>query len=231
MTHSSALIINAHPDDSEMAMGGTLLLLKRAGYSICNVSLTRGESGTFGSSEIREKEFRQAQKYLGAEGVLLDFPDTALENSLEARLKVVELIRKVKPDIIFAPYLRNDDADFHGMNNRDHAIAGQITAEAVKLARLKGVMPELPSHCIQLLLFYMVPPGTKPSLIVDISEVVEEAKTLIRHYESQLSIPGIEDILMSFRKYDGQSRRTAFAESFISEMPLLLSDLSNLARM
>ncbi|HMO17786.1 MAG TPA: PIG-L family deacetylase [Oligoflexia bacterium] len=236
----SALIINAHPDDGEMAMGGTLLLLVKAGYKVTNVSLTGGEAGTFGSKEIREKEFINAQKFLGSEGILLDFPDTALENTVQARHAVVQIIREKKPGIVFAPYLRNDDADFHGMNNRDHPVAGHIASEAVKLARLKNVLPEYPPHHVPLLLFYMIAPGKKATLIVDVTEVYDDIKILISHYQSQLQLPQntksgnpesspVISRLIAHRINDGSSRRVKYAESFISEMPLLISDLKNLA--
>lgn len=43
-----ALIIGAHPDDPETACGGTMVLLREAGYDVVSVYMTRGEAGIVG---------------------------------------------------------------------------------------------------------------------------------------------------------------------------------------
>ena len=224
MTKKTALIINAHPDDSEMAMGGTLFLLKSAGFEIINACLTKGGAGTRGGQEIREKEYRNAQDKLGSIPVLLDFPDTNLENNLESRLAVVRLIREHKPEVVFAPYHRNDLANFDGIMNRDHPIAGQITSEAIKLARFKGVLPELEPHMVSSLLFYMIPSGVHPTYLYDVSNIIEDIKDLIRSYKSQIENTNFLEVLIATRTTHGNIARVKYAEAFVSEMPLLVRE-------
>ncbi len=223
MKTKTALIINAHPDDAEMAMGGSLFLLKNSGFRIINASLTKGGSGSHGGKEIREKEFLQAQTKIGSTPVLMDYPDTALENNLETRLSIVKLIREYKPEIVFSPYLRNDLANFDGIMNRDHAVAGAITSEAVKLARLKGVLPQIGPHKVNALLFYMVPTGLNPNYLFDVSPLIGETIDLIKTYKSQVEHTEYLDFLIAMRKNHGQIIRVKYAEAFVSEMPLLVN--------
>ena len=74
------LAFGAHPDDLEMAMGGTLALLGAAGRRVLMVSVTRGERGTHGDPETRRVEFERAAGILGCTPLLLDFPDTRVQN-------------------------------------------------------------------------------------------------------------------------------------------------------
>src|SRR5262245_23737277 len=57
--------ICAHPDDAELVMGGTLLREARRGRRIALVDLTRGEAGSRGTPEIREREAAEAARLLG----------------------------------------------------------------------------------------------------------------------------------------------------------------------
>ena len=223
MEKKTALIINAHPDDSEMAMGGSLFLLKAAGFNVVNACLTRGGAGTRGGKEIREKEYTEAQNKLGSIPLLLDFPDTALENTLESRLAVVKLIREHKPDVVFAPYHRNDLANFDGIMNRDHSVSGQITSEAIKLARFKGVLPDLEPHMVNYLLFYMIPAGVHPTFLFDVSTIIENVKDLISSYKSQIENTNFLEVLIATRMTHGSIIRVKYAEAFVSEMPLVVN--------
>ena len=71
-----ALIIGAHPDDPETACGGTMILLKQAGYEVVSVYMTKGEAGIVGKSHeesaaIRVKEATCASQMLGARPVFM----------------------------------------------------------------------------------------------------------------------------------------------------------------
>ena len=72
------LAISAHPDDVELTCGGTLVKLKQRGYRFGIVDLTRGEMGTRGTPEIREREARRAAEILGA-----DFRDRLVSVAVE----------------------------------------------------------------------------------------------------------------------------------------------------
>ena len=54
------LLFGAHPDDVEWGAGGTILTLRAKGTSFGVVDLTRGEMGSRGTSEERDKEAQDA---------------------------------------------------------------------------------------------------------------------------------------------------------------------------
>ena len=64
MTPLDILAIAAHRDDVEQTCGGTLLKMAECGYRTGILDLTRGEMGTRGSAEDRERE--AADRYLSA---------------------------------------------------------------------------------------------------------------------------------------------------------------------
>jgi LmbE family N-acetylglucosaminyl deacetylase len=59
------LCITAHPDDAEIAMGGTILRHLAQGRTVGLVDLTAGELGTRGSGELRKQEAAASAQVLG----------------------------------------------------------------------------------------------------------------------------------------------------------------------
>jgi len=122
--HPIILSVLAHPDDESFGMGGTLALYARRGSDVYLACATRGEVGDvdpqhmqgFSSiAELREGELRCAAGYLGLKDVFfLGYRDSGMPGSPdnqhpdaqvahpveEVALKVVKLIREIKPDII-----------------------------------------------------------------------------------------------------------------------------------
>ena len=54
------LAFGPHPDDVELAMGGTLLRLAHLGYQTGIIDLTAGESATRGTPDVRASEAADA---------------------------------------------------------------------------------------------------------------------------------------------------------------------------
>jgi LmbE family N-acetylglucosaminyl deacetylase len=125
------LAIGAHPDDVEHAIGGTLLRLRDQGKKICIAHMTHGEAGTFGSADLRDREARAAAEYLGADVHWLDFPDTQIEDSPEARRRIVKFIRDIRPRLIFCHYYE------YPLMHPDHEATGTILRAAFRLCRFK----------------------------------------------------------------------------------------------
>src|SRR5690606_30809908 len=65
---ADVLAFGPHPDDVELCAGGLLLRMRRAGHRCVVVDLTRGESGSRGSAEIRARETAAASALLGLVG-------------------------------------------------------------------------------------------------------------------------------------------------------------------
>jgi N-acetylglucosamine malate deacetylase 1 len=99
------LAIHAHPDDIEFQCAGALALLAQAGCSITLATMTPGDCG---SSEhdaetiaaIRRQEAKAAADLIGAEYVCLEFRDLAIFDDDESRRRVVEALRRARPDLV-----------------------------------------------------------------------------------------------------------------------------------
>jgi len=101
------LSFGAHPDDIEIGCGGTEFHLIQHGYEATHVYVTSGEAGsqTLPKSElaaIRKKEAKESARMLGVSNVeFLNYPDGLTYFTEEARIRVINIIRRVKPHIIF----------------------------------------------------------------------------------------------------------------------------------
>lgn len=97
------LVFAAHPDDAELSMGGTIAKLTASNLKVGIIDLTRGELGTRGTAETRQREAFQAAIVLKStlrENLLM--PDGNIQRNKENLMKVIMAIRKFKPKIIFA---------------------------------------------------------------------------------------------------------------------------------
>ena len=123
------LAIAAHRDDVEQTCGGTLLKMAALGHRTGILDLTRGEMGTRGSAEDREREAAEAAKILQVSWrEALDIPDGRVENTWENRLKVARVIRQTRPRVVILPYWKG--------RHPDHYTASKLGYEACFLAGL-----------------------------------------------------------------------------------------------
>lgn len=173
------LAFGAHPDDVEITTGGTLVKMKKLGYTTGVVDCTRGERGTYGTVEERSREAEAAAEILGlAMRMNLGFPDGALENSEENRMKVVEVIRACRPEIVIAPVTRT--------RHPDHGNVGNLVREASFLAGLEKIRTDRqkfrPSAVIHFPELYS---GT-PDFAVDVSDEWDTKMKAIKAHASQV---------------------------------------------
>lgn len=223
-TTYDVVIFGAHPDDVEMAMGGTAAKLVHAGFSVLSVSLTPSEMSTFGDVETRAREFQNANAILGTHGRILNFLDTQIENTPAARVEIARLIRETRPRLLFAPYHTNPFTELGGIANVDHYTTGALVRDAAKIARIEKTVPELPRHTISQLFYYMLPEHIRPTITVDVTDTFDQALQAIRAYESQMRIQlagnEIERILTLRRAAAGIPIGASYAENFLAELPL-----------
>jgi bacillithiol biosynthesis deacetylase BshB1 len=181
------LVFAAHPDDAELAMGGTIARFANEGFSVGIVDLTRGEMGTRGSAETRQKEALEAAKILKTsirENLLI--PDGDIEISNGNIRKVVMLMRKYKPKIVFAPYF----SDRHP----DHINASKLIKRAMfvsGLEKIKTTESEIAQRAYRpaKLFYYMQTYTFEPSFIVDISNFFETKMKAVWAYSTQFHNP------------------------------------------
>ncbi|MCA9729698.1 MAG: PIG-L family deacetylase [Candidatus Eisenbacteria bacterium] len=215
------VVFGPHPDDIEMSIAGTLIKLVRSGKRVLTISLTRGEKGTYGTPETRRREFEAANAVMGTTGRMLDFPDTGVTNDYEGKLKIARIVREAKPRVVFAPYHTNPFGHHDGSANVDHYATGLLARDGLKLARFVNVMPELPPHDVPFLYYYMVPKHLSPTVVVDVSDVIEDVWRAIEAYETQMAIHRAEnkilDLLSVLRRYHGIRISAKYGEPFLSD--------------
>jgi len=213
-------------------MGASLVKFVRSGASVAVCVLTRGEAGTFGTGEQREREMRAAAERLGGELEILSFRDCQIFDSYEARVKLAEVVRAFRPRIVFAPYHTNPSFHKDGAAHPDHVATGTIVRSALRYARFAGLKdvrgePWNADH----LLYYMVPRSRAPTLLNDVSDFMQEWESIARCHESQMSLRDgrVLDALRKFRESWGIMLGVAYAEGFIVEEPIVF-DLETFLR-
>lgn len=102
------LAIHAHPDDLEFQCAGTLALLRKAGCHVTMATMTPGDCGSAehdaeSIATIRRAEAKAAADLIGADYLCLEFRDLAVFNDDESRRRIVECLRRTRPDIVLSP--------------------------------------------------------------------------------------------------------------------------------
>lgn len=175
---ADVLAIAAHRDDVEQTCGGTLLRSAARGLRTAILDLTRGEAGTRGTAEDRAREAQDAARLLGVGWRdALDLPDGAIANTLENRLKIVRVLRELRPRVVILPYWQ--------ARHPDHAIVAPLGYESCFLSGLAridtGMAPFRPFKIVYASLYADV----RPSFIVDITPFIEQRHAALMAYRSQ----------------------------------------------
>ena len=172
------LAIAAHRDDVEQTCGGTLLRMASRGLRTAILDLTQGEAGTRGTAEDRAREAAEDARILGVTWrQALDLPDGAIENTFPNRLKIVSVLRQLRPRVVILPYWQ--------ARHPDHAIVATLGYDACFLAGLSkvdtGALPHRPFKIVYASLYADV----RPSFIVDITPFIEQRHAALMAYKSQ----------------------------------------------
>lgn len=223
------LAIGAHPDDVELGCGGALAALRERGRTFGILDLTRGEAGTRGTPEIRARESAEAARILGATfRTSLDLGDGNLRTDRDAELQVIDVVRRARPRLVFAPH----EKDRHP----DHVRASRLSVSACFYAGLRSLVREDPAHRPQQVVFYLSSFVAEPSFLVDVSDVFDRKVASIRAYASQFYDPRSEEprTFISSEEYFlgiearaqtfGRLANVRHAEAFVSHAPPVLAD-------
>jgi len=201
------IAVGAHPDDVEIAAGGTLAKLAHQGYRVGIVDLTDGEP-TPGSPgpEVRLQEAKRAAEILGVTvRETLTLPNRRLFDSFEARVELAKVFRRYRPAVVLGLGAKTPTA------SPDHWQAMQITDAAVFYSRLTKWdehFDHLPVHTVRKQVWYVlgfqslnVPEGGG-RFVVDISETLTVKLEAMRAYQTQFP-PAKERV---FRLVESQNR-------------------------
>jgi bacillithiol biosynthesis deacetylase BshB1 len=209
------LAIGAHPDDIEHAIGATLLRLRDQGKRICLAHMTHGEAGTFGSAALRDEEARAAARYLNADVHWLDFPDTQIQDTPEARRRVVQFIREIRPRLIFCHYYE------YPLMHPDHEATGSILKAAFRLCRFRNFETGNEPFWIPNIAYYLFPETVRPSFVVDVTDYMEKWEELANCYASQFhNIPNYRERLITRKRAAGLLIDVAYGEAFYCDRPV-----------
>ncbi len=187
-----ALAVFAHPDDPEVACGGTLARWASQGSEVHLVIANRGEKGSADPTtdpdalaERRAEEVARAAEVLGLAGVEhLGYPDGELDDDAPLRARLIETIRRLRPEAVVAP---DPTAVFFGdgyVNHRDHRELGWAVLDSLVPAASPLYLPDAgPAHQVGLLLLS----GTlEADAWVDISGWLDEKVAAVACLESRL---------------------------------------------
>ncbi len=222
----------AHPDDAELAMGGTLAREAARGRRVCLVDLTRGESGSRGTPQTRAAEAEEAARILGASHrESLGLPDGRLQDVPEQRDALVEALRRLRPRVVLLQHWRQ--------RHPDHAAASRIVYAAAFLAGLKNHRPDLGPAFRPAKLVYATTmteaSNVTPTFVVDISAFWETKLRAVSAFASQFAPAPDEKGPLHLDRYKeavelagrrhGQRIGARYGEGFLTREPLVVDDL------
>jgi bacillithiol biosynthesis deacetylase BshB1 len=230
----TVLAVAAHRDDVELTCGGTLLRASAAGHATGILDLTEGEMGTRGSAELRAQEAARAAEVLGVSvRENLGLPDAGIVNTPETRRLVAVVIRRLRPRIVIAPALMG--------RHPDHRETAALVRDACFVAGLKKIDPDTPAHR-PLKVIHCVTyreDFSKPTFVVDISDVFEKKLDAIRCYGSQFEgvtqagevYPNGEplfDVVRHHAAHYGSMIRTRYGEPYFTYETMRVDDIGTL---
>ena len=232
------LAFGAHPDDVELGCSGTIAKEISRGKKVGIIDLTRGELGTRGSAEIRDKEAAAAAEILGVSvRENLNMRDGFFINNEQHQLAVIEMIRKYRPEIV----LCNAVDDRH----IDHGKGSKLVSDACFLSGLRKIetahdgqkqeawRPKQVYHFIQW-------KNLQPDFVVDITGFTDIKQRAILAYGSQFYDPNTNEPetpiatknfleSLHYRTQDlGRLIGTEHAEGFTVERYVAVNSLSDL---
>ena len=177
------LAFGSHPDDVELGCGATIAKEIANGKTVGIIDLTRGELGTRGTAEIRDKESKVAAKILGVTmRTNTEFADGFLVNDRKHQIELVKMIRKFKPEIVLCNAIKD--------RHIDHEKGSDLVSDACFLSGLIKVETELsgtkqepwrPKHVYH----YIQWKNLEPDFVVDVSGFMEKKMQAVLAYKTQ----------------------------------------------
>ena len=229
------LAFGVHPDDVELSCAGTLLTEKKNGKKVGIIDLTKGELGTRGNAETREKEAADAAAIMGVYiRDNLGMADGFFENNKENQLKIITALRKYRPEIVLcnAPEDRHPD---HGRSSR-LVLDASFLSGLLKIVTYPGI--EKNDKTVQeawrpkYVFHYIQDRYIKPDFVLDITDVFEKKIEAIKTFKTQffsaglssntepqtyVSSPEFLDSVIYRSKMFGKMIGVKYAEGYVSQ--------------
>ena len=224
------LAIAVHPDDVELSCSGTLMMEKLKGKKTGVVDLTRGELGTRGTPELRDKESQKAAQIMQLDvRENLGMADGFFRNDEEHQRKLIKAIRKYQPEIVLSNILED--------RHPDHGRAGHLISDSCFISGLRKVVtldddgnPQ-PHWRPKYIFQFIQDRYYNPSFVYDITAVFDKKMESIKAYSSQffseaynsdepqtyISTEGFFNNIIGRHQMFGKMVGVPYAEGFISE--------------
>lgn len=225
------IAVGAHPDDVEIACGGTLAKLVRQGYRVGIIDLTDGEP-TPGSPgrDHRLGEARRAAEVLGVhERIQLDLPNRRLFDDFGNRVLLAKEFRRWRPRLVIGFGAKTP------MASPDHYQASLLTDAAIfysRLSKWEEYFGDLEVHAIPRQLYFRL--AFEPDVMhteshhvtVDIAETLDTKIESILCYQSQFSAkPYIAERVRAAAIVTGTLAGVTAGEAFVAPKPFAVDDL------
>ena len=224
------LFFGAHPDDVELACGGTIIKSVQLGNQVGIIDLTRGELGTRGTVKSRDSETKIANEIMGVDiRENMNFEDGFFSNDETHKIQIVKKIRQYRPKIVIA----NAISDRHP----DHARAAQLIIDSCFLSGLDkvdtGQLSWRPNNIYHYIQFNHI----NPDFVVDITNQIEGKIKAVKAYKSQfynpssteketiISSPEFLDSITYRAKDLGRQSGCKYAEGFTTNQLIRINSL------
>ncbi len=219
------LFVQPHPDDNQIGAGGTIAYLRSLDIEVFELTVTDDRYAVpdyIGKENevqtVRQQEALAAQQFLGMQNAgFLGFADKNDNSVREISLKVLEVIRKIKPDFVLTA-----DPNLETECHSDHIKVGTAVKYAVMDSECNfypefqdGKLRDDAWHVKGIGFYYT----DKPNTLIDITEFEEKKMQAIRCHKSQAEPALLAAIMLQQQMY-------AEGTEFKAAEPLrLLSDL------
>jgi bacillithiol biosynthesis deacetylase BshB1 len=231
------LAFGAHPDDVELGAGGTIALEVANGRKVGIIDLTRGELGSRGNADIRDKEAIESARILGVEMRLnLGLRDGFFMDNEVNQLEIIKWIRYFKPEVV----LCNAVSDRH----TDHGKASKLVSTACFLSGLRKIETHYEGIVQQewrpkAVYHYIQDHYHKPDFVVDIEKFLDQKLSAIAAFKSQfysldqdqnepqtlISTKEFMDFVMARGLDYGRPINSRFGEGFLVERSIGVNSL------
>ena len=226
------LAFGAHPDDIEFGCGGVISRETQAGRKAHLVVCSRGEAGTYGTPKQRTAEAKKAAEIMGATIEFLELDgDSHLEMRAAHAIKIASIIRRVRPSVVLAPSLVENQ-------HPDHWRLGKLVRDAARLARFGGVreLKKARPHAISQLFYYAVTADAEPRditpVLIDVSspEILRAWTEAMKAHASQVQARAYIELQVTRARLRGLRAGLEHAIALFPNDPLVFDSLAQAGR-
>ncbi len=179
----SLLVVGAHAFDAEVIAGPLAAAVARAGGRASLLHLSLGEQGHTSLTPQRYAEQKRTEAQasataLGCDWETFDLPDGFIPVTDELSLRVCDVIRRTRPDVIITHW--------SGSWHKDHRAAHALTVNGAFFAALPTLDRVDAAHGARVMLFgenWEDQEDFRPECVIDVSDGVPAWRDAVNHYE------------------------------------------------